>query len=119
MEEDGAIRYLGRGDDMMNAGGFRVSPLEVEAAMAGFPGLQTCAAVDHELCPGTSVIALAYGGQQPLDEAALAAHAEERLARYKQPRLWRYLPDFPQGANGKINRRLIRQILAISDPKLD
>ena len=118
MEEDGAIRYLGRDDDMMNAGGFRLSPLEVETAMAGFPGLLTCAAVDHDLRPGTSVIALAYGGPQPLDEATLAAHAEARLARYKQPRLWVHLPDFPQGANGKINRRLIRQILANSRLKL-
>jgi len=119
MEQDGAIRYLGRGDDMMNAGGFRVSPLEVEAAMAGFPGLATCAAVDHELRPGTNVIALAYAGSAPLDETALAAHAATRLARYKQPRIWRHLPDFPQGANGKINRRLIRQILANFAPKLD
>jgi acyl-coenzyme A synthetase/AMP-(fatty) acid ligase len=30
MADDGAITYLGRDDDMMNAGGYRVSPLEVE-----------------------------------------------------------------------------------------
>ncbi|MFN4173096.1 MAG: class I adenylate-forming enzyme family protein [Pseudorhodobacter sp.] len=119
MEADGAIRYLGRGDDMMNAGGFRVSPLEVEAAMAGFPGLVTCAAVDHEIRPGTFVIALAYASATPLDGPALAAHAKTRLARYKQPRIWHHLPDFPQGANGKINRRLIRQILANCSLKLD
>ena len=39
MQGDGAIRSLGRADDMMNAGGFRVSPAEVEAAFAGIAGL--------------------------------------------------------------------------------
>ena len=34
MQGDGAIRSLGRADDMMNAGGFRVSPAEVEATFA-------------------------------------------------------------------------------------
>ncbi|MBL4917235.1 class I adenylate-forming enzyme family protein [Szabonella alba] len=119
MEADGAIRYLGRGDDMMNAGGFRVSPLEVESAMIGFPGLTNCAAVELDLRPGTSVIACAYAAAAPLDDSALTAHAETRLARYKQPRIWAHMPDFPQGANGKINRRLIRQILATSRANLD
>ncbi|NCW69066.1 MAG: long-chain fatty acid--CoA ligase, partial [Marivivens sp.] len=32
MSEDGAIKYEGRADDMMNAGGYRVSPVEVEEA---------------------------------------------------------------------------------------
>src|SRR5690606_4210810 len=99
--------------------GFRVSPLEVEGAMTGFPGLTHCAAVELDLRPGTSVIACAYAAAAPLDESALTAHAETRLARYKQPRIWAHLPDFPQGANGKINRRLIRQILANSRAELD
>ena len=33
MDDTGAITYLGRADDMMNAGGFRVSPMEVEAVL--------------------------------------------------------------------------------------
>ncbi|NBC97075.1 MAG: AMP-binding protein, partial [Deinococcus-Thermus bacterium] len=39
MQEDGAIAYLGRVDDMMNAGGFRVSPVEVEEALLAHPGI--------------------------------------------------------------------------------
>lgn len=112
MAEDGAITYLGRGDDMMNAGGFRVSPLEVEGAMAGFAGLTDCAAVEHEVSAGVKIIALAYAADQALDDAALAAHAAERLARYKQPRLFVHLPALPRTANGKLNRRAVRDGLA-------
>ncbi|QYK40751.1 MAG: acyl--CoA ligase [Paracoccaceae bacterium] len=111
MQPDGAIAYLGRDDDMMNAGGFRVSPLEVETAAAGFPGLAEAAAVEHAVRPGVSVIALAYSGLAPLDETALETHLAQRLARYKQPRLFRHLPALPRTANGKLNRRAVRDLL--------
>jgi len=107
MAEDGAIAYLGRDDDMMNAGGIRVSPLEIEAAMAACPGAGEVAAVEVEVRPGVRVIGLAHTG--PAQQPALAAHAETCLARYKQPRLYRPLPALPQTATGKIDRRALRK----------
>jgi acyl-coenzyme A synthetase/AMP-(fatty) acid ligase len=109
MAEDGAITYIGREDDMMNAGGFRVAPQEVERAMAGIEGLEDCAAREIEVRPGVSVIALFYtaaGG--PLDQSQLKAHAETWLARYKQPRIFQHLPALPRGPNNKIARRALR-----------
>ncbi|MFN6976531.1 MAG: class I adenylate-forming enzyme family protein [Gemmobacter sp.] len=107
MAEDGAITYLGRDDDMMNAGGYRVSPLEVERAMASFPGLGDVAAAEVAVRPGVTVIALFHEGPAQ-DPEALAAHAEAQLARYKQPRLFVALPALPRGANGKIARKPLR-----------
>ena len=107
MAEDGAVTYLGRQDDMLNAGGFRVSPLEVEAAMAACPGAGEVAAVEVTLRADTSVIGLAHTG--PADPAALAAHAETCLARYKQPRLYRRRDSLEHTATGKIDRRAIRK----------
>ncbi|MCB1346641.1 MAG: acyl--CoA ligase [Rhodobacter sp.] len=110
MESDGAIRYLGRDDDMMNAGGYRVSPLEVEHVMAMHPGIAECAAVEVPVRDGVSVIGLFYvPGAVPVTEGALADHAAHHLARYKQPRLFRPLDALPKGANAKINRRALRQ----------
>ncbi len=106
MAEDGAIAYLGRGDDMMNAGGFRVSPLEVETVMARAPGAGEVAAVEIPAGPEASIIALAFTGTAT--EADLTAHAGEHLARYKQPRAFRHLPSLPRNPNGKIDRRAIR-----------
>jgi acyl-coenzyme A synthetase/AMP-(fatty) acid ligase len=111
MAADGAIAHRGRADDLMNAGGFRVAPQEVEEAAAGFPGLAEAAAVEHQVRAGVSVIALAYTGPAPVDEAALAAHVAQRLARYKQPRAFRHLPALPRTANGKLNRRALRDLL--------
>jgi acyl-coenzyme A synthetase/AMP-(fatty) acid ligase len=110
MEEDGAIRYLGRDDDMLNAGGFRVSPLEVERAFDAHPGIAESAAVELPVREGVSVIALCYvpaGG--PLDEETLAAHGAAQLARYKQPRLFVARDALPKGPNNKLNRRALRE----------
>lgn len=107
MAEDDAITTLGRADDMITAGGFRVSPLEIEAAMADCPGVTACAAVELPLRPDTTVIALFYAGAA--GEAALGAHAAARLARYKQPRLYLRRDAIPQTANGKVNRRALRE----------
>ena len=107
MAEDDAITYLGRDDDMMNAGGFRVSPQEVERAMAAHPAVDDCAAVELALKPGTSVIALFYTGQE-CSHDDLEAHASAHLARYKQPRLFVRRDALPRAANNKINRRALR-----------
>lgn len=106
MTEAGAIRYEGRADDMMNAGGFRVSPLEVEAAMAGCPEAGEVAAVEIRVNAEASVIALAHTGAATTE--ALAGHAAATLARYKQPRLFRAVAELPRNRNGKIDRRALR-----------
>lgn len=107
MGPEGAVTYLGRADDLMNAGGYRASPLEVEAAMRTCPGVEDCAVTEVEVKAGTRVIGCFYTGPAPLDEAALAAHAEATLARWKQPRLWVRLDALPRSANNKLNRRAL------------
>lgn len=106
---DGALRHLGRADDILNPGGFRVAPQEVEAALASCPGLIDCAVSEVEVAPGTRVLACAYVG--PAEEPALKAHASDRLARYKQPRIWQRMDQLPRNANLKLNRRALRAAL--------
>jgi len=110
MDDTGGIHYLGRDDDMMNAGGYRVSPLEVEKAMNACPGVLESAAVELRVNETTGVIGLFYVADDPAPEAgALQAHAQATLARYKQPRLWLAVDALPKAANAKINRRALRE----------
>ena len=109
MDEDGQIAYHGRDDDMMNAGGYRVSPIEVEAALLQFPGLREAAVTDIEIKPDVRVIAAFYLADHPLDHAALQAHCETLLARYKQPRLFTHLQALPRNPNGKLSRKSLRK----------
>ncbi|TCL09344.1 acyl-CoA synthetase (AMP-forming)/AMP-acid ligase II [Shimia isoporae] len=108
MDEESYITYAGRADDMMNAGGFRVSPIEVETAIARFPGVTGVAATDVEVKTDVRLIAAFYTSDHDLDEAALKAFAEDNLARYKQPRLFKRLDALPTNPNGKLSRRALR-----------
>jgi acyl-coenzyme A synthetase/AMP-(fatty) acid ligase len=117
MAEDGAITYLGRADDMMNAGGYRVSPLEVEAVLATCPGVTQVAVTDIAVKEDARVIMAFYTGPAPLDPATLDAHARARLAGYKCPRGFFHVKSLPTGANGKLLRRALRPIYeALDDP---
>lgn len=110
MAADGAITYLGRADDMMNAGGFRVSPLEVEAALAEHPGIAQVAVTDIEVKEDARLIMAFYTGPEPIDPAALESFASARLAAYKRPRSFFHVESLPSGANGKLLRRALRPI---------
>lgn len=108
MDEDGYIAFEGRADDQMNALGYRVAPEEVEAALTAHPGISGAAAVELPVRADLSVIAAfvtVVDGGEPRDEAALLAHAAERLAAYKVPKMLRIVDELPRNPNGKLRRR--------------
>ena len=107
MAPDGAISHLGRKDDLLNAGGFRVSPMEIEAAFDSLPGLTVCAAAQVEPVPGTTIIALFYEASCILEETLLRQCAEKALARWKQPRHYQRLAALPRTGTGKLQRRAL------------
>lgn len=107
IDDQGAITLLGRNDDVMNAGGFRVSPAEVEDVLAAHPCAGDVAVTELPVAGGASVIAAFWTGTATADE--LQALAAEGLARYKQPRNFIALPDLPRTPTGKINRRALRE----------
>ena len=108
MHHDDQISYLGRDDDMMNAGGYRVSPIEVEQIFNGYSGMDSVAVTQVEVKTDTYVIAAFYTGPVALEENELNAYAAHQLARYKQPRLYIHIDTLPMGANGKILRKELR-----------
>jgi len=109
-DADGYVWLHGRADDLMNAGGYRVSPAEVEAALCAAPGVLDAAAVEREVRADVRVICafiVPAPGAQP-DEAALRRHCAAHLAGYKTPKKFIYLDRLPRTRNGKIARRLLR-----------
>jgi acyl-coenzyme A synthetase/AMP-(fatty) acid ligase len=105
---EGAIGYLGRRDDMMNAGGFRVSPIEVETQLLAHPDVETVAVTDVEIKPDTFIIVAFYTAAHDIDAGALSAFCQERLARYKHPRAFVRLDVLPTNPNGKISRSALK-----------
>ncbi len=110
MAADEQIHYLGRSDDMMNAGGYRVSPLEVERVLAEHPGISAVGVTDIEVKDDVRLVTAFYTGPQKLAEKDLHAFAARSLARYKQPRVYIYLDELPTGPNGKLLRRALKPL---------
>lgn len=106
--KSGCIRYEGRADDMMNAGGYRVSPIDVKHVIAHYPNIQDAAAVELRVKSDATVIAAFYTSPDMIDEVDLAAHCAAHLARYKRPRLFIRRDTLPRGANNKLLRRALR-----------
>ena len=105
MAKDSAITYLGRDDDMMNSGGFRVSPLEIEETLARHPEIRDIACTEVSVREGVSIIAAFYTASAPISDTSLQEFADRHLARYKQPRHYQHCDTLPRGPNGKLLRR--------------
>jgi acyl-coenzyme A synthetase/AMP-(fatty) acid ligase len=107
-DEDGYVSYHGRNDDVMNAMGYRVSPLEVEACLSLHPAVAEVAVTELKVREDVSVIAAFVVPKDPdedMDAGPLLAFAHERLAAYKCPREIIFTEKLPRTANGKIMRR--------------
>ena len=109
MDAGGAVTYAGRADDMMNAGGYRVSPIEVEDALTAHPLIHEAAAAEVKIKQDVCVIAAFYTSADVIDDSELAAFCAENLAGYKRPRLFIRVETLPRGANNKLLRRVLRQ----------
>jgi acyl-CoA synthetase (AMP-forming)/AMP-acid ligase II len=105
VEPDGTIRLLGRGNAVVNTGGEKVFPQEVEevirqhkavanAAVIGLPNERFGQVV-------TAVVTLREGAE--LDLSTLAAFVKRHLAAYKAPREMVVVPTIPHTASGKID----------------
>jgi acyl-coenzyme A synthetase/AMP-(fatty) acid ligase len=110
MDADGYISYHGRNDDVMNAMGYRVSPLEVEGALAGHPAVAEVAVTELAVTPEINVIAAFVVPRDPdeADAAGILEWAAARLAPYKRPREVIFVDVLPRTANGKVMRKALR-----------
>ncbi len=109
LDADGYLWHHGRADDTMNAGGYRVSPAEVEAAFAGMPGITEIAVKEHRVRNDLSIIA-AWAVRETgsaIGEAEILAFAESKLAAYKRPKQVTFVDALPRSSNGKLLRRLL------------
>jgi acyl-coenzyme A synthetase/AMP-(fatty) acid ligase len=110
MDQDGYVFHQGRADDVMNALGYRVSPLEVENVLNAHDDVADVAVTEIAVRADVSVIGafiVARAGARP-DMAALGAFAAGQLASYKVPREFVLIDQVPRTANGKIKRGQLR-----------
>jgi 3-oxocholest-4-en-26-oate---CoA ligase len=107
---DGTLILLGRGSQVINSGGEKIFPEEVEEAVKRVPGVLDClvVGVDDDRF-GQAVTAVAATDGTVLDEAEVIAHVKTQLARYKAPKRVVFVAEVPRSPNGKADYNAARQ----------
>ena len=107
---DGTLILLGRGSHVINSGGEKIFPEEVEEAVKRVPGVIDClvVGVDDERF-GQAVTAVAATDGTAVDEAEVIAHVKTQLARYKAPKRVVFVGEVPRAPNGKADYTKARQ----------
>jgi acyl-coenzyme A synthetase/AMP-(fatty) acid ligase len=110
IDAEGYVFHRGRANDLMKALGYRVSPLEVEAALAEHPSVAEVACAEVRVRADVTIIAafvVPHAGTNA-DAGNIERFAAERLAAYKRPRAIVFVEALPRTANGKIMRQALR-----------
>ncbi len=111
IDADGFITLVDRSKEMLISGGENVYPSEIERVIYALPEVAECAVFgipDNEFGElPAAYIALKAG--TTLSEAAVTAHCERHLARFKRPRLVKFVTDFPKTPIGKIQKNVLKE----------
>ena len=111
IDDLGRLHLLGRNDDVINVGGFKVAPTEVEDVAMAFPGVKDCICVsDVSPVLGTR-LKLLYVGNEDVEfsKKDLAKFIASKLEVYKVPQAYEQVNEIHRTFNGKLNRKYYRQ----------
>jgi malonyl-CoA/methylmalonyl-CoA synthetase len=114
IDAKGYVHIVGRGKDLIITGGFNVYPKEIESEIDALPGVFESAVigVPHpDFGEGvTAVVVRTKAGA--IDEKAIIAALQDRLAKFKQPKKVIFMDDLPRNTMGKVQKNVLRDQFA-------
>ncbi len=115
-DAEGYLSLTGRLKEIINRGGEKISPLEVDGVLMDHPAVQQVVtfAIPHDKLGEEVGAAVVLREGHVADEAAIRAFAAVRLAAFKVPRRIVILPEIPKGATGKLQRIGLAQKLGLA-----
>jgi acyl-CoA synthetase (AMP-forming)/AMP-acid ligase II len=107
LDADGYLRLVGRIKELINRGGEKIGPPEIDEVLLGHPAVSeaVCFGVPHKTL-GEEVEA-AVVLREPASEAELLAYCRARLAEFKCPKKIHIVTAIPRTATGKVQRRAV------------
>jgi len=109
MDEEGRVAIVGRGSDMIIAGGLNLYPREIELAIDAVPGVAESAVVGvpHPDL-GEAAVAIVVRADPGLEAQAVLDALPGQLARFKIPRRILFVDTLPRNAMGKVQKSALR-----------
>jgi acyl-CoA synthetase (AMP-forming)/AMP-acid ligase II len=116
IDHDGYLTLTGRLKEIINRGGEKVSPREVDEALMDHPAvLQVVTfSMPHEMLGEDVAAAVVLREGLTATEQELRAFLSERLAAFKTPRTILFLDEIPKGPTGKLQRIGLAQKLGLA-----
>jgi acyl-CoA synthetase (AMP-forming)/AMP-acid ligase II len=106
IDADGYLRLTGRLKELINRGGEKISPLEVDTVIMDHPAVAQVVtfAVPHDKLGEDVAAAVVLHEGAACDERELRSFVSARIADFKVPRKIVFLTEIPKGATGKLQR---------------
>jgi acyl-CoA synthetase (AMP-forming)/AMP-acid ligase II len=116
IDSEGYVTLTGRLKEIINRGGEKISPREVDEALMDHPAvLQVVTfAVPHAMLGEDVAAAVVLRDGASATESELRAFLSDRIAAYKTPRKILFLAEIPKGATGKLQRIGLAQKLGLA-----
>ena len=123
IDADGYLRLTGRLKELINRGGEKISPREVDEVLLAHPAVRqaVCFAVAHAQLGEEIGAAVEVRDNASVTVSELRSWVGERLPAFKVPRVIRFLDEIPKGPTGKLQRVGLAARLGIEplDDRLD
>ena len=105
-DEDGYLKISGRLKEIINKGGEKISPLEVDNILMDFPPINQalCFGYKDKMLGEDIAVAIKLTGDKSCTEDDIKSYANEKLAKFKIPKKIFFVEDIPKGATGKLQR---------------
>jgi acyl-CoA synthetase (AMP-forming)/AMP-acid ligase II len=110
IDKEGMLHLLGREDDVINVGGFKVAPTEVEDVAMSLPEVSDCVciAAEHPIAGRTLKLLVVMTEGSVFDKRIIARYLKSRLESYKVPLLYEQVEKVNRTYNGKLDRKSYR-----------
>lgn len=113
LDEDGYVYMLGRADDIINVGGEKVAPIEVENIAGQYEHIKECACIgvkDPEGILGQIPVLFVVAKDSEYSDNGIRTFLSQRLERYKLPVHYLPLKELPRNRMQKLDRKAMRSI---------
>jgi acyl-CoA synthetase (AMP-forming)/AMP-acid ligase II len=116
LDKEGYLAITGRKKEIINRGGEKISPREVDEVLLDHPAVAQVVTfgVPHAKLGEDVAAAVVLKPDAQADEKAIRAFAAERLADFKVPRQVLIMDELPKGATGKVQRIGLAQKLGLA-----
>eukprot|EP00871_Galdieria_phlegrea_P003806 jgi/Galph1/4426/GphlegSOOS_G3083.1 len=112
LDEEGYLRLTGRIKELINRGGEKISPLEVDAALLSHPNVSEAVSfgvADEKYGEEVHAAVILKDKSLGTSEGDLIEDCKKRITSFKVPKKIYIVDDFPRTGSGKIQRRIVAQ----------